>query len=191
MTAETVADNDPVYRHVIDPNAFNAQGFAPQKWLKLADTGTGAIGSVAWSRLLPTIADVHGYGIRLAAFMNDNLRSKGKFTEKKARLYCGAYELPARAVRSLVGTPFLEAVAAADVIPHDEIGEPAHCDLAITSVSGGNFLEETKTEIIDRLWHACSAVHKYDSNTLAAASNDTMRYSGELPDPPAALIAKA
>jgi hypothetical protein len=89
--------------------------------------------------------------------MNEKERETGKFKEKTRRIYCGAYELKAKAVFALAMADGLNEILSADVLHQVEDGEISHAALRIVLKSDSvSNVEGTKTAIIDRLWNACS-----------------------------------
>lgn len=160
---EYIPDDDKLYRHVIHPLSFSGNKFVVYKFIKLYDESDGSIlASLAWERYLPTQKHVHSYGCRLARGMNTKMKEQGKFQEKNKKVYCGAFQLEARAVRSLPNLIGLEEVSSADVLHSVEEGEIAHTDLRIVlKPNTGRDVEGTKTAILDRLWRASSGPMKH------------------------------
>ncbi|MGB8989101.1 MAG: hypothetical protein WCC37_21050, partial [Candidatus Sulfotelmatobacter sp.] len=62
------------------------------------------LGSVTWEKYVPTTELIHRYGCRLASHMNEKNRAAGKSKDKDRRVYCGAYELKGKAIRSLAAS---------------------------------------------------------------------------------------
>lgn len=157
--SESIQDDDALFRHCVHPVSFsNAGRFVPNKFLMLYDEPDGSIlASLAWGKYLYTVDLVHGYGCRMALRRNESARAKGKFTEAKRQVYCGAYGLTAARVRALAATEGLEEILSADVIHHIENDEAAHTDLRIVLKSElVTSIESTKTAIASRLWNACA-----------------------------------
>jgi hypothetical protein len=155
MRCGRIPDGDKLFRHSVRPNGFKKDAFSPRNLFRLYDQDDGSVlASVAWQRLFPTDQHVHDYGCRLAAKQNEGLVEKDRLSEKTRRIYCGAYQLTARSVRALVGTPNLEEIASSNVTHHPEDGEIAHIDLAIRINANPVNIETTKTAILDRLWAA-------------------------------------
>src|ERR1017187_9365236 len=154
-----VPDSDSVFRHCVYPNPFKKRAFVPGKFLRLDNMPYGFIGSVAWERFLPTHDYVHGYGCRLALGMNRRDEARGRFKEEDKKIYCGAYRLSARAIRSLPRTQGLVGIQTIDVEHHIEHGEIAHCDLIVVLKSNRDARtyaqEGTKTAAIAGFWTLC------------------------------------
>jgi hypothetical protein len=110
--------------------------------------------SVAWERYVPTDKEVHGYGCRTA--YRRNRKREGKITPKNRSVYCGAYQLTAKAARELTSTQNPGEISSAELIHHIEEGEIAHTNLRIVLSLDAPILDSTKTAIVDRLWNACS-----------------------------------
>jgi hypothetical protein len=154
----SIPDGDSLFRHCVHPLAFKKKGllFSPEKFVKLYDVEGSILASVAWERYAPTSKEVHEYGCRLAAGINEKASSEAKFRDSDRKIYCGAYQLSASSIRALAVTEGLDEIASADVVHHIENGEIAHTDLRIVlKNTGGDFVEGTKTAILDRLWHSC------------------------------------
>ena len=83
------------------------------------------------------------------------------------RVYCGAFQFRAEAIRALAHTEGLNDILSADVIHHIENGELAHSDLRIVLKPGQIDTEGTKTGIVDRLWNVGSGplLHRCDCDT--------------------------
>jgi hypothetical protein len=155
MRCGRISDGEKLFRHSVRPNGFKRDAFSPLGLLKLFDQQDGSVlGSVTWEHFFPTTDYVHGYGCRLAAKGNRRLELDSKFNAKSRRVYCGAYQLTARAVRALASIQELEEIESADVSHHPEDGEIAHTDLRIRFKRIPADIEGTKTAIIDRLWAA-------------------------------------
>lgn len=157
MLCGRIRDGDYLYRPLIFPLSFSrAETFIPSKLFHLAgDPESGAIlGSLVWERFAPTPEYIHAYGCRLAEKMNKKQKTKGKDRQKDRRVYCGAYGLRARSVRSLAGAEGLGEVVSADVTHLVEDGEIAHAELRIMLDAGTVNVEGTKTAILDRLVNA-------------------------------------
>jgi hypothetical protein len=165
MKLGRVLDNDRLFRHCVYPIAFNTKtsSFANQKMWYFKPMADGAIhASLAWERYVPTLEDLHGYGCRLAAGINERkrLRQGTKYREKDRHHYCGAYQVKGKAIRALAFTPELDGIESADIVHQIEAGEIAHVDLRIVLKPGVDE-EGTKTAIVDRLWNACSGPLKH------------------------------
>jgi hypothetical protein len=158
-----IAGGDNLFRHCIHPLSFKGPRFASDKLIKIYDESDGSLlASLVWERFVPTPTLLHGYGCRLALGMNDRARSEGTYRERNRRIYCGAYQLRADAVRALTVTEGLNEIVSADVVHHIEEGEIAHADLRIVLRLGDDFdIESTKTAIVDRLWNACRGPLKH------------------------------
>ena len=156
MTSRRISDDNNLFRHSVYPTSFQGKTFAREKLLKLYDEVNGAerliVASVAWERYLPTTKYIHLYGCRLASKRNDKARRENKFKEKSRQIYCGAYQIEARAVRAIVDE--LPEILRADVVHQIEDGEIAHTALQFYLISEEFDVEATKTAIIDRLWNA-------------------------------------
>ena len=132
MKVFLVPDDNNLFRHSVHPTSFKGNNFAPEKHLKLNDVnGDERLieASVAWQRYLPTTEHVHLYGCKLAFKRNEKARNNGKFKEKSRQVYCGAYQIKAHAVRSIINE-----------LPEMDVGDFD--------------VEAIKTAIIDRLWNA-------------------------------------
>jgi hypothetical protein len=166
MRRRRIPDSDGLFRYCNYPFSFKSQGklFAWEKmWYLKRDQGKGTLlGSLAWERYVPLTKHVHAYGCRIVFRMNEKLRAEGKF-ERERRIYCGAYQLKANAVRALATTPELNEISSADVVHNIENGEIAHTDLRIALKPGDFDVEATKTAIVDRLWNASFGPLKYKS----------------------------
>lgn len=159
MRRGRVQDRDALYRSCIHPLSFRGSKlsrFDPAKLIKIETQPDGTLlGSLAWERYVPTTELVHEYGCRLAQRMNEKDRTDGKYKEDRRKIYCGAYQITAKAVRSLPSAEGLSEVSFADAIHRIESGEIAHVDLKIAlRPLGRSDVEGTKTAVIDRLWHA-------------------------------------
>jgi hypothetical protein len=179
-----IGEHDSVFRHVVFPLAFRKQAFQWEIGMSLWDAPDRTVlTSVTWQRFVPTVAEIHGFGCRLASRLTEDKRKKEKYREKKdRRIYCGAYQFTANRIRSLARADGLDDLLSADVIHHIEDREIAHTDLKFTLIEEPRFdIEGTKTAILDRLWHACSGplIHKcdYDDDILDHPSS-------ALPTPP-------
>ena len=163
MRCAHIRDDDNLYRHCIHPVSFRGRTFASEKLIKIYDKPDGSLlASLAWERLVPTTELLHASGCRLALGMNENLLAKGKFKEEERRIYCGAYQLRAAAVRSLSAVEELNEIVSADVVHRVEKGEIAHTDLRIVLTQEVDFdIENTKTAIVDRLWSFCCGPLKH------------------------------
>jgi len=146
-----------LFRHAIHPVSFQKRVvFAVPKFWNLTDQPDGSVlGSLAWERYAPTGRYVHEHGCRLASRRNEAKRRVGKYDEKQRQVYCGAYQLSAKSIRSIASDQ-LAGVLSADVIHQVEEGEIAHTDLRFHLQADGFDIEATKTAIIDRLWNASS-----------------------------------
>jgi hypothetical protein len=153
-----IPDGDNLFRHSIHPLSFASNKFVVYKFIHLVQESDGSLlTSITWERYLPTTKYVHGYGCRLALRMNERLKEQNKFQKKNRRVYCGAYQLGAKAIRALPSVEGLEEILSADVVHHIEDGEIAHTDLRIVLKNSGDpGIEGTKTAIVDRLWNTCS-----------------------------------
>jgi hypothetical protein len=172
MPGSGIPDDDELFRHSVRPHGFKRDTFSPRGLFKLYDQADGSLlASVAWRHFLPTDDDVHGYGCRLASKQNAKLELDARLTNKTRRIYCGAYQLTAAAVRNLASIAELTEVAFADVSHNPEDGEIAHTDLRVQFRGMPADIEGTKTAILDRLWavirgplrHVCPS----DSDILA------------------------
>lgn len=107
------------------------------------------VGSLVWQRFVPESQYIHEHGCRIAALRNSDAQNK------RRQVYCGAYQLFARAVRGLASDE-LSGVLSADVEHKIENDELAHVEVKICLKHENFDVEATKTAIIDRLWSACS-----------------------------------
>lgn len=99
MRCGWISNGDKLFRHSVFPNGFKKDRFSPAGIIKFANQDDGSVlGSVTWQRFFPTTEHIHGYGCRLADKQNQKLVSKGEFTEKKRRVYCGAYQFTAELI---------------------------------------------------------------------------------------------
>lgn len=183
MKLGPIGEHDGLFRHLVFPLAFRGRAFQWEKGMKLWDEPDRTVlASVAWERFVPTIAEIHGYGCRLAFRMTEKKQKEEKYREKDRRIYCGAYQFKAGQIRAIARTEGLEDVLSADVIHHIEDGEIAHADLRFTLSEEPKFdIEGTKTAILVRLWHSCNGplVRKCDCD------NDILDHpSSALPTPP-------
>jgi len=157
MRYRRIPDGDNLFRHSVYPVSFKGPRFQSAKLWRLIDDQMSVVTSVAWQRYVPTARHVHEYGCRLALARNERKRSEGKYQDSSRQIYCGAYQLSARAVRALAETDGLGEIASANVVHRiEENGEIAHAELKVTLKSTGSDVEGTKTAIIDRLWNACA-----------------------------------
>jgi hypothetical protein len=158
-----IADGDNLFRHCIHPLSFKGPNFVPGKLIRIYDESDGSLlASLVWERFVPTPSLLHDYGCRLAHGMNQKTRSEGKYKDENRKIYCGAYQLRAAAVRALTVIEGLNEIASADVVHNTEEGEIAHADLRIVLKSGEALnIESTKTVIVDRLWNACRGPLKH------------------------------
>jgi hypothetical protein len=151
MRCGRIADGDCVFRSCVHPRSFNRGGrqFAVEKLFYLAQGLEEGVflGSLIWDRFAPTLRAVHEYGCRVAEKAN----SKGG---RSRSVYCGAYGLRARAIRSIAGANELGEVRSVTVEHLVEQGEIAHAELRIVVEAGARDIETTKTAVIDRLWNA-------------------------------------
>jgi len=163
-----IPDGDNLFRHCIHPLSFASNKFVVYKFVHLVEEEDGSLlTSLTWERYLPTTTHVHGYGCRLAHRMNERLKEQAKFQAKNRKVYCGAYQLRAKAIRALRTVEGLEEILSADVVHHIESGEIAHTDLRIVLKNSHDpNIEGTKTAIVDRLWNTCSGPlrHTCDSD---------------------------
>jgi hypothetical protein len=151
-----IQQGEILFRHCVFPLAFSGKSaFRSDLFWKLYDTQPDTIeASAAWERLVPNSEYVHGYGCRLAQKLNASEQRKGKYNEKRRRVYCGAYAITVDAVRALVDAENLPEIMAADVVHKIEDDELAHAALLIKVIPTQTNLEATKTAIIDRLWNS-------------------------------------
>ena|SRR6266850_1180732 len=155
MLCRGIPDSDELLRHSLFPLAFQSKVFLPEKLWRFFDEEDGAIeASLAWQRYVPTLKLVHEFGCRVAAKINAEKRAAGKFRPRNRHIYCGAYVIDARSVRSLVGMEGLNEIASANVVHQIEKGEIAHSALKVVLKQGDFDREATKTAILDRLWQA-------------------------------------
>jgi hypothetical protein len=161
LCSARIPDKDHLFRHSVHPVAFRGQALAPALFFHLTDIPGGFLGSLAWERYEPTAEMVHAHGCRMTRRRNDSLRAEGKFKERNRRVYAGAYQLTARAVRALVGAENLHDIVSAEVVHHIEEGEIAHTDLRITLRPDTVDVEGTKTAVVDRLWRSCRGPLKH------------------------------
>jgi hypothetical protein len=161
---ETIPDGDGLYRSVIAPLAFTRDGFSWAKCLHFGVEPDGSeTSSLAWEKYVPNDAEVHGYGCRLAARINDRKRQLGKYKERNRHVYCGAYSFRANDVRVLSAIPEL-GIERADVIHRPQDGEVAHADLQVIWSPDWPDRAGSKTALLDRLWSVCRGPrsHKCD-----------------------------
>lgn len=142
---------DIVFRSAVHPNfRKKKKAFDARQFFRLSNVQGGLESSLVWQYLAPTLDHVHAFGARLAASLNE--RDPGTRS-----VYCGSYALSVDNVRSLVGIPELNEVAAADVVHKIENGEIAHAALEIKL---SDKKPDTVTAIVDRLWNAASGPAK-------------------------------
>jgi hypothetical protein len=159
MKCGHIPDGDNLFRQSVFPVSFKGKDiFEWAKCLNIRSDEDGSLSaSLTWERYVPTIQFVHGYGCRLALRRNEKKQAGGKFKEKDRHIYCGSYQLKAKAVRELEATEGLAEVLSADVVHEVEEGEIAHANMRIVLKPGvGLNVEGTKTAIVDRLWNTCS-----------------------------------
>jgi hypothetical protein len=159
MRSRRIPDSDSLFRQTIHPLSFKGAKFAHDRLLRLKydQADRSLLASLTWERYVPTAKLIHGYGCRLALYMNETERRAGTLKEKNRRIYCGAYELKGHAIRALAGTEGLDEILSADVVQLVEKGEIAHVNLRIIlRPSEGLDVAGTKTAILDRLWNICS-----------------------------------
>lgn len=154
---------DELYRHVFAPLSISKRkGVLVDRFWNLDSTRPDMIeGSVAWSRLLPTSALVHGYGCKRAQVRNDRLKEREKFNPQNRSVYCGVYAFSAFSVRNLPRVANCPEILSANVVYKIEEGDIAHAALAVRIVDGVADVEEVKTIIVDRLWRAARGPTKH------------------------------
>jgi hypothetical protein len=163
MKVRRIPDGDSLFRHAIFPASFGSTSslertrFAYQKlmYFKYDKSERSLLTSLAWERYVPTIRHIHGQGCRTAFRRNQAMQERRKFKEENRSIYCGAYQLTAKAVRELASTQNLSEISSVEVAHHIEEGEIAHTDLKIVVSPNGPSIDSTKTAIIDRLWAVC------------------------------------
>jgi hypothetical protein len=156
MSVATITDGQSLFRHAVHPVSFRGKGiFASEKLFYLKDRNGVLFGSLVWERFVPTKQHVHERGCQLAQARNDEKRAEGKYKEASRQVYCGAYHLQARTIRSIAQDQ-LAGVSLVDVIHSPEDGEIAHTDLRVFLTPEPFDVEGTKTAVLDRLWHASS-----------------------------------
>lgn len=151
-----IANNDNLFRHTVYPISFGGKkhnAFSHAKFLHLVQVDDLIETSVTWERYVPTERYVHEYGCRLAVKQNADKRLKGTYKEENRRIYCGAYQLRARAVRALGNAD--PKISSADVIHVIENDEISHSALKIF-LRSREFIEGTKTAILVHLWNTCT-----------------------------------
>lgn len=162
-----IPNGDSLFRHAVYPVSFKKTDsyikaiFVPEKVVRFQEQPDGSlVTSVAWERYAPTAKEIHGYGCRMAHHQNRKIA--GPITPQKRRVYCGAYQLTAKAVRELA-TQNPGEISRANVKHHIEGGEIAHTDLRIAP-NPNVPLDSVKTVLLDRLWNAYSGPlrHKCD-----------------------------
>jgi hypothetical protein len=161
MRPRRIPDEDSLFRHSIYPVSFKRDVFAVGKlWNLVVQSDGSLLGSLVWQRYAPREKHIHRHGCRLALRRNEGKRHEGTFKETNRQVYCGAYRISARSVRSLASDQ-LSGVLSAEVIHHIEDGEIAHSDLRVRLNQVPFDTEGTKTAILDRLWNACSGPMKH------------------------------
>lgn len=151
MRLGRIPGGDSLFRHSIKPESFKGKRFASEKLVYLSLASDGSIlASVLWQRYAPTERHVHNAGCRTALRRNQQKGAEGRSGKGDRRVYCGAYQLKASAVRALVGAENLDEILSADVVHHIEEGEIAHANVRIILKPGVD-IAGTKTAIIDRL----------------------------------------
>jgi hypothetical protein len=161
MKCQHIPDGDSSFRECVRPVSFRKRVFAKELFFNLSDQLDGFLGSLSWEKYVPTTELVHAHGCSMVFRRNEKKRQEEKFTEKNRQIYCGAYQLKANVIRTLVATDGLEEILSADVVHHLELGEIAHTDLKITLKPGSPNIEGTKTVVLDRLWQGCSGPLKH------------------------------
>lgn len=184
MRPGRISDSALLFRHVIFPIAYKNKRFAYERFIKIYEEHDGTLlASLAWERYLPTIRHVHDYGLRLAEFMNDAERAKGRYKENSRRIYSGAYQLSARNIRALgaIDGQLAALIAFVDVLHHIENGEIAHTDLIIRLQPDLPDIEGAKTAIVDRLWNLCFGPLRHE---MVDGSDITLHSGQQLPTGP-------
>lgn len=169
MTWGRIPNGDRLFRHAFSPICFKTKQrlFACEKLIDLKPQADGSLlDSLAWERYVPTMKYVHEYGCRLARGRNDKKRAAGRSAERDRDVYCGAYQLRAGTVRTLVSDGKLGEVSSNEIfsidVVHDiEAGEIAHTALKILLRPGVSNIAFTKTAILVGLWNACSGPLKH------------------------------
>jgi hypothetical protein len=181
MRQPRIANLDNLFRHCTYPIAFRSKGFAREKFFHLTELPGRLESSLAWQLYLPSEKLVHEYGCETASGINEKARAIGRFKEQNRKLYCGAYQLTAAAVRTLVGAENLNEIVGADVVHHVEDGRLAHVALTIVLADSLTDIEGTKTAIVDRLWNSCVGPMRH----VCKGDEETgLRPGDELPIPP-------
>jgi hypothetical protein len=162
-----IPDGDHLFRATVHPNAYKikkqSDQFVTSKAFKLEATPNDPaafIGSLVWGRLAPTDVHVHDYGCRLAAKMNVNAKNQGRSTQY---VYCGSFQVEARAIRQLPRAHNLNEVISASISHFPEDGEVAHAELKVTfDLNLVKGIEGSKTAVLIHLWNSCRGpmVHK-------------------------------
>jgi hypothetical protein len=160
-----VGADDSLFRGFHFPKAFTEgldrsgadrirhQMLAPYRAIHLTydDTTRSIQASVVWQRLAPLSPHVHNYGCRLSARRNEQLPS-GNYP---ADIYCGAYELTLRRVRTSCLISSIGEVISVEAIHAIEAnGEIAHANLTffLAASTDDDDVESVKTALLDRLW---------------------------------------
>ncbi len=186
MACEHIPDGDSLFRQSVYPVSFKSKGrvFAWGRCLNLQPKDDGSlVASLTWERYVPTTKLIHDYGCRLALRRNEKKQAAGEFKDKDQNVYCGAYQMKAKAIRDLGATDGLDEILSADVVHRVEEGEIAHANLTVfLKPAFGANVEGTKTAIVDRLWNACSGPL---SHTCDCDRNIAEHPSSKLITPPA------
>jgi len=172
MKVRRIPDGDSLFRHAIFPASFRSTSsfertlFAYEKLMnfKYDESDRSLLTSLAWERYDPTIRHIHGHGCRTAFRRNQDMRKRGTFKEKNRSIYCGAYQLTAKAIRELASIQNPGEISSAEATHDIEEGEIAHTDLRIVVSQNGPSIDSTKTAIIDRLWAVCYGPLRHSCN---------------------------
>ena len=181
-----IPDGDNLFRHAVYPLCYRGKQFVGQKFLRFVDGPNGSLrSSLAWQKYAPSTNDVHRHGCRIASSMNENLKTRAKYSITKRRFYCGAFELQARAIRALPRMAGLREVLSVHVFHHIEGGELAHADLVIIlNQDLVTDLEGTKTAIVDRMWNASAGPLRHTCDCDKDVAEHPNVNLGEAPNGP-------
>lgn len=158
MSTCRVPEGEIVFRHSVFPGSFTTNSrkqFVLKGFFYLKDRNGTLVTSLAWGRHLPSHADIHSYGCRLAARRNSQRHSDGTFRKEKQEIYCGAFQMRSEDIYSLAGMSEIPQIQSVDILHEIEHDEIAHANLKI-ALNTERSIEGTKTAILAQLWNVCS-----------------------------------
>lgn len=152
LDGSTIGEDVSLFRGIHYPTAFHDERVRvldTSKSINLNyNKSTNTIeASVVWQMLAPRMSDVHRYGRRLSA---------ERQARQKLDVYCGVYQVTVARLREKCLDPNAPELTAIDAVHAVEKGELSHANLYFTLAPGINDadLEDVKTFIVDRMWHA-------------------------------------